>query len=76
MMTSQASKTGIVLPPEKSDTILGGHAVVMVGYDDQKKQVKFVNSWGKNWGDKGFGYLPYEYLEKYMSDAWTFTYTG
>lgn len=40
------------------------HAVLLVGYDDSKKQFTFLNSWGGSWGDGGFGYLPYEYVTK------------
>lgn len=32
-----------------------------------------MNSWGLGWGDHGFEYLSYEYIEKYMEDAWTFS---
>jgi hypothetical protein len=71
-MTEAVTKTGQVPLPAKGDQIVGGHAVVIVGYDDEKQQFKFVNSWGKEWGSEGFGFLPYEYLRKYMGDAWTF----
>lgn len=36
------------------------HAVVIVGYDDAKKAFKLINSWGKVWGDKGFGWINYD----------------
>ena len=38
----------------------GGHAMLLVGYDDNKKLFKLMNSWGTEWGDKGFGYLDYQ----------------
>jgi len=38
----------------------GGHAMLLVGYDDNKKQFKLMNSWGTEWGDRGFGYLDYK----------------
>lgn len=72
MLSVETSKSGIIPLPSKNEKIIGGHAIVIVGYDDAKKLVKFANSWGKSWGDQGFGYLPYDYVEKYMSDAWTF----
>ena len=71
-MTEEASKTGVIPLPTKKEQIVGGHAIVIVGYDDEKRRLRFVNSWGKQWGEQGFGYLPYEYVKKYMSDAWTF----
>jgi len=50
------------------DTILGGHAFALVGYND----VGFVvqNSWGSTWGLKGFAILPYEDWVAHGSDAW------
>jgi hypothetical protein len=47
------------------------HAVLVVGYDDATQLVMFANSWGDQWGEKGFGYLPYQYIEEYMYDAWS-----
>lgn len=73
-MTPEAAKTGVIPVPAKKDQPYGGHAIVVVGYDDAKQQLKFVNSWGAGWGDKGFGYLPYDYARKYVNDAWTFTF--
>jgi C1A family cysteine protease len=65
------TKSGIIPMPKNNEPALGGHAVCIVGYDDKNKLVKFKNSWSKNWGDSGYGYLPYVYLEKYMMDAWS-----
>jgi hypothetical protein len=73
MMGAAVAKNGRLPLPAPKEQIIGGHAIVIVGYDDQQKLVKFANSWGVNWGEHGFGYLSYDYLEKYMSDAWTFT---
>lgn len=69
------AKTGIVpMPDRKKDQLLGGHAVLAVGYDDNKQQVIMRNSWGKDWGDKGYFYLPYKYFTDsngYVTDMWT-----
>jgi len=65
------TKTGIIPLPRKNESALGGHAICAVGYDDQKKLIKFKNSWSKEWGKKGFGFLPYSYIERYMMDAWS-----
>lgn len=50
----------------------GGHAVLFVGYDDTRQCFKFKNSWGENWGDNGYGYLPYTFLTiGALQDLWT-----
>ena len=52
---------------------IGGHAVVGVGYDDAKQWFIVRNSWGGQWGMKGYFTLPYAYLtdENLASDFWT-----
>ncbi|MBI4845050.1 MAG: C1 family peptidase [Candidatus Omnitrophica bacterium] len=65
------TKTGLVPMPKKNENTLGGHAICPVGYDDTKKLVKFKNSWSDKWGQKGYGFLPYAYIENYMMDAWS-----
>jgi hypothetical protein len=58
--------------PLPSGNIIGGHAVLFVGYDDTRRVFKFKNSWGKRWGDNGYGYLPYQYLlSGNLLDLWT-----
>jgi C1A family cysteine protease len=58
--------------PLQSGPIIGGHAICIIGYDDNKKLFKFKNSWGIKWGDKGYGYLPYDYyLKGDMFDLWS-----
>ena len=66
------AKTGIVPMPTKKDQLLGGHAVVCVGYDDSKQLWIMRNSWSTMWGDKGYFYLPYSYLvnPSLSSDLW------
>ena len=60
-----------VLKPLDKNSVVGGHSVVIVGFDDNTKQFKFLNSWGTKWGDNGFGYLPYDYISDYITDIWT-----
>jgi C1A family cysteine protease len=43
--------------------MLGGHAVMAVGYDDKTKRLLFRNSWGAAWGRAGYGEMPYGYVE-------------
>jgi hypothetical protein len=71
-MTPAVQKTGQIPVPNPKEQVLGGHAVVLVGYDDKAQQFKFLNSWGAGWGDHGFGYLPYQFVEKNVSEGWTF----
>ena len=40
-------------------SIYGGHAVVFCGYDDGRQAIRGLNSWGEEWGDKGFFWLDY-----------------
>jgi len=67
------SLTGLVPVPDPTrEALLGGHAVLVVGYDDSKEQLIVRNSWGKSWGDEGYCYIPYDfYNEGYMMDLWT-----
>jgi C1A family cysteine protease len=72
----QATNTGLVpMPNKRKEQELGGHAVLIVGYDDAKNYFVVRNSWGVSWGDHGYFYLPYEYIKSsYMaSDFWTAT---
>lgn len=73
--SDDVAKTGIVpMPDPKNEKVLGGHAVLAVGYDDSKQIVIMRNSWGVNWGDKGYFYLPYTYFtdsQGYVTDMWT-----
>ena len=48
---------------------LGGHAITLVGYDDATNTFKYQNSWGIEWGDKGFGYIDYKYFSKVCRSA-------
>jgi C1A family cysteine protease len=74
--STAVAKTGNVPMPLKNETVLDGHAVVAVGYDDSKGVVICRNSWGASWGDKGYFYLPYAYVTgKLASDFWAIRIT-
>ena len=61
---------GFVPMPKFWERSCGGHSVTIIGYDNQKQFLRFLNSWGKEWGDGGLGYLPYKYVDKYLIEAW------
>lgn len=70
--SSDTQSSGIVHVPGPNERFVGGHAVLFTGYDDQRQLIKFKNSWGLVWGDRGFGYLPYAFFEKNLAaDFWT-----
>jgi C1A family cysteine protease len=70
------SKHGYIPVPEPKDCVLGGHALVAVGYDDYKLVGKYIgallirNSKGTEWGKKGYGWLPYEYILRGLTADW------
>ena len=59
---------GVYRGPSGEDT--GGHAILVVGYDDSKNAFKLENSWGTEWGDKGFAWVDYEAFKKICFEAW------
>lgn len=73
MMTDDVARTGIVPIPNSLEQPIGGHAVMAVGYDETQKMFIVRNSWGKEWGDKGYFYLPYWFISTpdIAADFWT-----
>jgi C1A family cysteine protease len=61
---------GYVPLPEANEKSVGVHCVRIIGYDDVQQVLIFANSWGKKWGKKGIGYIPYSYLGKYTIECW------
>jgi GNAT superfamily N-acetyltransferase len=69
---SRDAPKGHIPVPDKGAKRIEGHAVLVVGYNDNAKELIFWNSWGSNWGDNGFGYLPYEFFSRnYVTEAWS-----
>jgi len=71
--SQKVAKTGVVDMPKAGEKMLGGHAVLGVGYDDAAKRFTVRNSWGTDWGKKGYFTMPYAYLSdrNLSDDFWT-----
>jgi C1A family cysteine protease len=71
--SAQVAKTGIVPMPASSEQVVGGHAVMAVGYNDAEQRFIVRNSWGDAWGMKGYFTIPYAYVTEanLASDFWT-----
>lgn len=78
----QAGRTGEIPLPSAGERVEGGHAVVAVGYDVDKKiknldgdqqtvgALLIRNSWGTHWGDEGYGWLPFDYIQFGLAKDW------
>jgi C1A family cysteine protease len=72
--SKEVKKSGIMpVPDRKREKPLGGHAVMAVGYDDQRKAVLVRNSWGPHWGIDGYFWMPYQLVAdpSFAHDFWT-----
>ena len=68
------------MPDLKNERVEGGHCMALVGYKDKRyktKQARFRNSYGKDWGDEGYGTIPYDYILDHdlASDFWVIEQT-
>ncbi len=71
---SQAvARSGVLSMPKHGEKMMGGHAVLAVGYTDADKRFLVRNSWGEDWGQKGYFTMPYAYLDNrnLSDDIWT-----
>lgn len=71
----EVANTGVLPMPAAGAQPIGGHAVMCVGFDEIKKIFIVRNSWGVEWGDHGYFYMPYAYMlsPDLASDFWTAT---
>src|ERR1041385_1508152 len=71
--SAAVAKTGKLNLPGPREKSLGGHAVCCVGYSDAAKRVLVRNSWGADWGLKGYFTMPYDYISSsnLADDFWT-----
>lgn len=69
------AQTGDVPMPKSGEQVMGGHCVVVVGYTVRNGKPVWIirNSWGTEWGDAGYCYMPQSYLTNtnLASDFWT-----
>jgi C1A family cysteine protease len=72
------SVTGNVPLPKRREQLYGYHAILITGYDTKTQKFKFLNSWGKEWGSDGSGWLPFSYVRNpaLSSDFWTIRKTA
>jgi C1A family cysteine protease len=84
-LVAQAKTTGMIAYPSPPQPNLSNHAVVAFGYDDDivvgagvdgaattRGAIRIKNTWSETWGDKGFGWIPYEFiLQGHTRDFWT-----
>ena len=72
----ESAETGKIIFPRRNERVLGGHAVMAVGYDDNmiigdsKGAILIRNSWGTSWGENGYGWLPYDYVLYGLAVDW------
>lgn len=67
------AENGIIQFPGHNDAITDMHAVTIVGYRNDDQFFCFRNSWGKQWGDEGYGWLPYGYFDRHGVEAVSFS---
>lgn len=79
---ASAANQGAIPYPVSGDKVVGGHAVMAVGYDDNKVikntasatsttgALLIRNSWGTGWGNGGYGWLPYAYVQSGLATDW------
>lgn len=71
------TSSGVIPNPTQNAKQVGGHCVLLTGYNDNRRLFQIQNSWGTDWGDSGFGYMSYDYIldPNLASDFWMITKT-
>jgi len=55
---------------EVKGKLSGGHGMCIVGYDDQNRTFKLINSWGTDWGDQGYCKIAYDVIDRLIMEAY------
>jgi len=74
--SNYVTRTGMMpYPNTATEQLLGGHAVALVGYNDNTNRFIARNSWGTGWGDNGYFYMPYQVIQNanMSNDFWIIT---
>ena len=73
--STQVAKDGIVGLPIPGEPVMGGHCCVIVGFDAEAQTFTIRNSWGTDWGIKGYFTMPVSYITngQLASDFWMVT---
>lgn len=70
--SEEMTQSGILTLPGTNDSVLGGHCVLGIGYDETTRRAKIRNSWGTGWGPfSGNFFMDYDYFTNLVSDMWT-----
>jgi C1A family cysteine protease len=71
--SAKVAASGVVNLPTKHESVLGGHAVLCIGYDVSIGRFRVMNSWGPDWGQAGYFTIPFTYLTNtnLADDFWT-----
>ncbi len=71
--SDEVAASGVLNLPGPGESVIGGHAVMAVGYDEKEKRFIIRNSWGSGWGMHGYFTIPFAYIENpgLASDFWT-----
>ena len=76
--SDEVKASGNIHMPPPGDLPMGGHAMCMVGYRDMPDKpllgggvFLIRNSWGERWGNKGYGTIPYRFIECFAAEAFS-----
>jgi C1A family cysteine protease len=69
-MTLDVAQTGVMPIPNPGEPQQGGHEVLCLGYDLQNRLALIQNSWGDDWGQRGYFWMPFEVITSPDTDLW------